>query len=250
MNKYIILFLSSLSFLFSPSVLAESFNDNYLQFNDNYVQIEYSASDYKISSQNENNIFYDVSNKENATDLRGSIDIGYNYSLLGGYSRETGSWNDTVYETAISDVVLHVNPRTSTYTKLLIGLGKNYDLNTNTQLTTSLSAVTLKSKTTKQEWPVDDGTTVVSSSSLYYDYSIGVRTIRDLHVFTKFSDVELSAKYSRVGKSGSKANKYELEAVKHIRNNFAIGGRIVSQSPTDFVKDTYSKTGIFLRRVF
>ena len=91
MKKIITITLISLPMLFSLNISAEGFNDN-------YFQAGYSTSNYKFVDK--------------IMDIKGSVEIGNDFSILGRYARETGDWRDPgEYET-------------STYTSMIIGIGK------------------------------------------------------------------------------------------------------------------------------
>ena len=103
MKKLLLLFL--IPFLSTP-ILAEGFNDNYLQ-------LGYSTSDYKHTDK--------------ITNISGSAEFGNNYSIWGGYFYETGDWNDPQeYETL-------------KYDKLLIGFGKSFPVSSSADITSSFS---------------------------------------------------------------------------------------------------------------
>ena len=63
-------------------------------------------------------------------DIKGSVEIGNGFSIIGRYARETGDWYDPgEYET-------------STYTGIKVGIGKAFDLKDNTDITTSIFELT------------------------------------------------------------------------------------------------------------
>jgi len=191
MNKNIALLLMILPLLFSSNMLAEGFNDNYLQFG--------------------------LIEGDGNVNLKGSVDVGDDFLLMGAYSQIKGVSGDNYS----------------------IGAGKNFDVYPKdfgniilkyTQFTTSLSA----------------------GNKNQSDVSIGFRAISNF-------DIELGAKYSRVGKQGHKTNKVALEASKYIRKNLSIGGMIISGSArvlsnasgsSALADKTDTKFGIFVKRTF
>ena len=182
MNKNLAFLLISISLTFSSNILAEGFNDNYLQIG--LIQDRPSHQTFNI---------------------KGSVDVVDNYSLIGAYSRKKGS-SPSIFS---------------------IGVGKNFDLHAKnlgnlilkyTQFTTSLSA----------------------GSKNHSDVSIGLRAISNF-------DLLLEAKYSRVGISGAKTNKYGLEASKDINKNLSLGGMIVSNK---VIGEDDIKLGFFVKRKF
>ena len=248
MKKLLLLFL--IPFLSTP-LLAEGFNDNYLQ-------LGYTSSDYKHADK--------------ITNIKGSAEFGNYYSIWGDYFYETGDWNDPQeYETL-------------TYDKLLIGVGKSFPLNSSTDITSSLSyedwdqkqickakdhityadgydcthsytnggvvkadfshtSIGIRNLTAsgfeislKNTWSRLRGTGVTNSD--YYTPSIGVRNISD-------SGLESSFKYSIDKSVPVKSSQIEFELIKHINKNFAIGGSIVSHKKAD-----WTENGIFVRRSF
>ena len=247
MKKLLLLFL--ISFLSTP-LLAEGFNDN-------YIQLGYSTSDYKHTDK--------------ITNISGSAEFGNNYSISGSYSYETGDWNDPQeYETLTSK-------------KTLIGIGKSFPLSPSTDITSSFSiekwnnkhttdftaksvdffGTTYTTTSSSSSYKIDFSHASIGIKSLtaagfeislkntwtrakttttlnYYTPSIGVRNISD-------SGLELSFKYSTIKGATFEdtLNKMEFELMKHINENFAIGGRVVSQKKPD-----WTEKGIFVRRNF
>ena len=49
-------------------------------FNDNYLQVGYTSSNYKFVDE--------------IMDIKGSVEIGNGFSIIGRYTRETGDWYD------------------------------------------------------------------------------------------------------------------------------------------------------------
>ena len=128
MKKFITTVLIGFSILFSSNILADGFNDNFLQ-------VGYSTSNYKFVDE--------------IMDLEGSVDIGNNYSILGRYARETGEWRDPgEYET-------------STYTGMIIGIGKTFEIDSSSDITSSLSYLDYDIKQTRK----GDGETITTNSS-------------------------------------------------------------------------------------
>ena len=213
MKKLIIMTLISLPMLFSSNISAEGFNDN-------YFQVGYSTSNYKFVDE--------------IMDLKGSVEIGNDFSILGRYARETGDWRDPgEYET-------------STYTGTTIGIGKTFELDTNTNITSSLSYLDYDLKQTRK---ADGSTTTTNSSSKTDTYilSLGVRNLSDSGIQTN-----LKLNFWRAGKLKSKSNEIELEVIKHFTDTFAIGGRVLRHDakPASSYKSDWTETGIFVRRSF
>ena len=213
MKKIITMALMTIPMLFSSNILAEGFNDNYLQ-------IGYATSDYKFVDE--------------IMDLKGSVEIGNNFSILGSYIRETGDWSDPgEYET-------------STYTKTSFGIGKSFELDSNTQITSSLSFIDYDLKQTRK---ANSSSTTTNSSSKtdYYAARVGVRNISE-------SGIESSLEFSRLGggKSVSYANDIELMVIKHFSETLAIGGRMLRRDdkPASSYDSDFTETGFFVRRSF
>jgi len=213
MKKLITMTLISLPMLFSSNISAEGFNDN-------YFQVGYSTSNYKFVDK--------------IMDIKGSVEIGNDFSILGRYARETGDWRDPgEYET-------------STYTITIIGIGKTFEVGTNTSLTSSFSYYDLDLKQTRQ---ADGSSTITNSSAKTNTYiaSLGVRNLSE-------SGIESSFKFSRLGggKATSYANEVELEIMKHFNETIAIGGRVLRRDnpPSSSHESDFTETGIFVRRSF
>ena len=139
--------------MFSSNVLSEGFNDNYLKFGygANGFSPLYSELRAEIARNRGNGVLNDADAISSATvknyaekvvDIKGSIDIGNNYSVIGSYAHENGNWTDGVG---------HQNAwiRDWKYksSELLVGMAKNFDMHpknfgnillTYTQLTSSL----------------------------------------------------------------------------------------------------------------
>ena len=205
--------LISLPMLFSSNISAQGFNDN-------YFQVGYSTSNYKFVDE--------------IMDLKGSVEIGNDFSILGRYARETGDWRDPgEYET-------------STYTGTTVGIGKTFELDTNTNITSSLSYLDYDLKQTRK---ADGSTTTTNSSSKTDTYilSLGVRNLSDSGIQTN-----LKLNFWRAGKLKSKSNEIELEVMKHFTDTLAIGGRVLRHDakPASSYNSDWTETGIFVRRSF
>ena len=213
MKKLITMTLISLPMLFSSNISAEGFNDN-------YFQVGYSTNNFKFVDE--------------IMELKGSIEIGNNFSILGRYARETGDWRDPgEYET-------------STYTRTRIGIGKTFEVDTNTDITSSLSFFDYD---LKQTLKADSSTTTTNSSSKSDSYfaSVGVRNLSDSGIQTN-----LKLNFWRGGKAKSKSNEIELEVMKHFSDTLAIGGRVLRHDakPASSYNSDWTETGIFVRRSF
>ena len=240
MNKFITLALTGLSLIFSTNIFAEESSENYLQ-------IGYTSSDYKHADK--------------ITNVSGSLEFGNNYSLWGSYFRETGDWNDPgEYETL-------------TNKKMLIGFGKSFPINPSTDIVTSFIYDKWDYKRTRQatgssvitNHPSDINVTQATigirhltssgieislenswgklrSPTKYYYYTPGIE-----FKFTAESELETSLKLSQVSKFGSNEaqTRMELELIKPVSENLAIGGRFLS-----VVKPKWKEYGIFVRRSF
>ena len=209
MKKLLLLFL--IPFLSTP-LLAEGFNDN-------YIQLGYSTNDYKFIDK--------------ITTISGSAEFGNNYSILGSYTYEEGDWNDPgEYEKLKVDLYS-------------FGIGKAFELNSNTDITSSLMYVDYD---TKQTCTKDSGVDCTSSysdggtsTSNYYTASIGIRNLSK-------SGLEMSFKYTiwRAGKLKPKSNETELALMKNLTENYAIGGSVLSHKK----EADWTEYGIFVRRNF
>ena len=213
MKKLITMTLISLPMLFSSNISAEGFNDNYLQ-------VGYSTNNFKFVDE--------------IMELKGSIEIGNDFSILGRYARETGDWRDPgEYET-------------STYTRTRIGIGKTFEVDTNTDITSSLSYLDYDIKKTRQ---ANGSSTITNTSSKTDSYfaSVGVRNLSDSGIQTN-----LKLNFWRGGKAKSKAYEIELEVMKHFSDTLAIGGRVLRHDakPASSYNSDWTETGIFVRRSF
>ncbi len=212
MNKNIALVSASLSLLFSSSTIAEGFNDNYLQ-------LGYSTSNYKFI--------------DSTTSVSGSAELGNNFSILGSYAYKEGEWKDPGETEKL---------KVDGYS---FGVGKSFNIYSNTDITSSLMRVDYK---TKQTCTKDNGVDCTSSysdggttKSNYYTASIGIINLSE-------SGLEASLKYTawRAGKLKPKSNEIELGLMKHINKNFAIGGSVLSHTNNE----DWTEYGIFVRRSF
>jgi hypothetical protein len=214
MKKLINITLISLPMLLSSNILAEGFNDNYFE------------------------VGYSTTNRSKFVDetmaLKGSIEMGNDFSILVRYARETGDWRDPgEYET-------------STYTRTRIGIGKTFEVDTNTDITSSFSHIDYDLKQTRQ---ADGSSTITNTSSKTDSYfaSVGVRNLSDSGIQTN-----LKLNFWRGGKVKLKSNEIELEVMKHFTDNLAIGGRVMRydarQGMSHLAK--WTETGIFVRRSF
>ena len=213
MKKLITMTLISLPMLFSSNISAEGFNDN-------YFQVGYSTNNFKFVDE--------------IMELKGSVEIGNDFSILGRYARETGDWRDPgEYET-------------STYTRTRIGIGKTFEIDTNTDITSSLSYLDYDIKKTRQ---ANGSSTITNTSSKTDSYfaSVGVRNLSDSGIQTN-----LKLNFWRGGKAKSKSNEIELEVMKHFSDTLAIGGRVSRHDakPASSYNSDWTETGIFVRRSF
>ena len=213
MKKLLTMTLISLPMLFSSNILAEGFNDNYLQ-------VGYSTNNFKFVDE--------------IMELKGSIEIGNGFSILGRYARETGDWRDPgEYET-------------SSYTRTRIGIGKTFEVDTNTDITSSLSYLDYDIKKTRQ---ADGSSTITNTSSKSDSYfaTLGIRNLTDSGIQTN-----IKLNIPRGGKLKSKAYEIELEVMKHFSDTLAIGGRVLRHDakPASSYNSDWTETGIFVRRSF
>jgi len=168
MNKNLAFLLISISLTFSSNILAEGFNDNYLQIG--LIEDRPGFQTFNI---------------------KGSVDVVDNYSLIGAYFRK----------------------KDSSHSNFSIGVGKNFDLHPKnfgnlilkyTQFTTSLSA----------------------GNKNRSDVSIGLRTISnfDLLLEAKYSRVGVNgAKTNKYGLEASKDINKNLFFGGMIVSNKVIG---------------------------
>ena len=213
MKKLLTIALISQTLLFSSNTSAEGFNDN-------FFQAGYSTSNYKFVDE--------------IMDIKGSVEIGNNFSILGRYARETGDWSDPgEYET-------------STYTGTTIGIVRTFEVDTNTEITSSLSYLDYDLKQTRK---ADGSSTTTNSSSKTDSYiaSIGVRNLSDTGIQTN-----LKLNIWRAGKLKSKSNEIELEIMKHFSDSFAFGARVLRHDakPASSYNSDWTESGVFVRRSF
>ncbi len=129
MNNVLNIFLATIIIFFSSNILAEGFNDN-------YFQLGFESSD---SSVLEKDLYGQIASVERQadgvtklkiadkiTDIRGSISLGQNLSLIGSYATETGKWTDGC---ACTNFWEKNWDGKSTITSL--GIGKNFELGWN-----------------------------------------------------------------------------------------------------------------------
>ena len=108
MNKFIVSLLTSFFLLFSSSVLAEGFNDNYLQ-------LSYSSNTDKFVQR--------------MTNIEGSVDVGSDFTIIGNYEYSEGDWKDPGESESV---------KIDSYT---FGVGKSFSVDSNTDITSSLLRV-------------------------------------------------------------------------------------------------------------
>ena len=250
MNKSLVSLSITLSLLFSSNALSEGFNDNYLKFGYGVNGFSPLHSQLRNAIENSWGGFYNPDESTSATkehyaekvmDIKGSIDIGNNYSVIGSYAREEGNWTDGVGH--VNHWIRDWKYRSSEFS---VGMGKNFDLHpqnfgnillTYTQLTTSLMYGKNKSKLEGDRgfpylW------NNISQSKNLANFSLGVRTISNF-------DIEWAAKYNRVsGKNMKVDHQIEVEATKNIANNFALGAAVTTHRYGD------AKMGLFVKASF
>jgi hypothetical protein len=231
--KFNLLILTAISMFFSTSVLAEGFNDNYLQ-------LGYSVSDGKLIDK--------------ITTVSGSAELGNNYSILGSYFYEEGDWNDPSRQLASEweYETLKVN-------NLTIGIGKSFSLDLNTDITSSLMYVDYEKKQTcikNATWTDSDKDCKSLYSDVtksnYYTASIGVRRL-------VASDVEIDLKYTiwRGGNLKPKSNELLVGLMKNITkygykwsskksSDYLIGGSMLLHKNSE----DWTEYGIFIRKNF
>jgi len=243
MNNVLNIFLATIIIFFSSNIFAEGFNDN-------YFQLGFESSD---SSVLEKDLYGQIASVERQadgvtklkiadkiTDIRGSISLGQNVSLIGSYATETGKWTDGC---ACTNFWEKNWDGKSTITSL--GIGKNFDINANnlggmtlsyTQLTTSLSAAKIQSDLTSFRVVTQSKWDDISQEKDFSIFSMGIRTISNF-------DIELGAKYIRLAGNGVHGNEFEVEAVKKFSKNLALGAKFASQ-------ENGNKAGFFFRTSF
>jgi hypothetical protein len=212
MNKLLLLFL--IPFLSTP-LLAEGFNDNYLQ-------LSYSSNTDKFVQR--------------MTNIEGSLDVGSDFTIIGNYEYSEGDWKDPGESESV---------KIDSYT---FGVGKSFSMDSNTDITSSLLRVNYSALS---KCTTDAGVDCTSSYSVnpykssYYVATIGIRNLSE-------SGLEASLNYSmwRGGKLKPNASHIELEVMKHINENFGIGGRYAVLNHKSKTYGDWTETGIFVRRSF
>ncbi len=215
MKKLITMALMTLPILFSSNIFAEGFNDNYLQ-------LSYSTNTDKFVQK--------------LTNFEGSVEVGSDFTIIGNYEYSEGNWKDPGENESV---------KIDSYA---FGVGKSFSLDSNTDITSSLLRVNYSalSKCTK-----DSGVDCTSSYSVnpyksnYYIASIGLRNLSK-------SGLETSLNYSmwRGGKLKPKSTEIEIGVMKHINENFGIGGRYAFLNHKSKTYGDWTETGIFVRRSF
>ena len=197
-------------------------------FNDNYLQVGYTSSNYKFVDE--------------IMDIKGSVEIGNGYSIIGRYTRETGDWYDPgEYET-------------STYTGIKVGIGKVFNFNDNTDITTSISHLDYD---LKQTLLIINSNTLTSSSGKTDGYiaSVGVRNMS-----TNDFETSLQVNSWHGGKLKSKSNEIEFSVIKHLNDRLGIGFRALHHKAKPSVvynsdrsvrhKASWTEYGLFVRTSF
>jgi hypothetical protein len=197
-------------------------------FNDNYLQVGYTSSNYKFV--------------DDIMDIKGSVEIGNGFSIIGRYARETGDWYDPgEYET-------------STYTGIRVGIGKAFNLNDNTDIITSISYLDYDLKQTRK--PNCCSTTFNTSGETDgYIASVGIRNM-------SANDFESSLQINswHGGKLKSKSNEIEYSVIKHLNDSLGIGFRALHHKAKPSVvynldrsvrhKASWTEYGLFVRTSF
>ena len=248
MNKSLVSLSITLSLLFSSNALSEGFNDNYLKFGsgvNGFSPLHSELRSELISTSITPDALSNATKEhyaEKVMDIKGSIDIGNNYSVIGSYAREEGNWTDGVGH--VNHWIRDWKYRSSEFS---VGMGKNFDLHpqnfgnillTYTQLTTSLMYGKNKSKLEGYMGRNRSLWNNISQSKNLANFSLGVRTISNF-------DIEWAAKYNRVsGKNMKVDHQIEVEATKNIANNFALGAAVTTHRYGD------AKMGLFVKASF
>ena len=244
MKKLITITSISLAILFSSNILAEGFNDNYLQ-------LGYSTSDYKHT--------------DTLTKVSGSVEFGDDFYLNGEYSYEKGDWNDPGEK------------ETSTVNRVNVEIGKSFELTKTTNFT---SAFSYQDYENKQVCTNTNGTDCTSSYSnggtstlKYSNISFGVKNLisqnteihlqntwsrvklisSDIHYYTPSikirniteTGIDSSLKYSTYKTNNTRSSQLDIRLVKHMNETFAIGANFISNKKPD-----WTETGVFVRRSF
>ena len=190
-------------------------------FNDNYLQVGYTSSNFKFVDE--------------IMDIKGSLEIGNGFSIIGRYGRETGEWSDPgEYET-------------STYSGYRVGIGKAYSLNVNTDITSSISYFDYTYKQTiKPNWS-STTTSRPTTKADSYIASVGVRNM-SLNNF----ETNLQINAYRGGKLKSKSNEVELSVIKHVNDKLGFGLRALHHdaAPVVSYNSDFTEYGLFIRTSF
>jgi hypothetical protein len=197
-------------------------------FNDNYLQVGYTSSNYKFVDE--------------IMDIKGSVEIGNGFSIIGRYARETGDWSDpNEYET-------------STYTGTRVGIRKAFKLNDNTDITSSISFLDYTLNQTRK--PDCCSTTFYFSGKTdSYIASVGIRNM-------SINDFETSLQINTLhgGKLKSKSNEIEFSVMKHLNDRLGIGFRALHHKAKPSIVYNYDRSiryraswteyGLFVRTSF
>ncbi|MDA9242855.1 hypothetical protein N9P26_02180 [Amylibacter sp.] len=190
-------------------------------FNDNYLQVGYTSSNFKFVDE--------------IMDIKGSVELGNGFSIIGRYGRETGEWSDPgEYET-------------STYSGYRIGIGKAYRLNGNTEITSSISYLDYTFKQTiKPNWR----STTTSRPTTKADSYIGSVGVRNMSPNNFETNLQINA--FRGGKMKSKSNEVELSVIKHFNDKLGFGLRVLHHdaAPAVSYKSDFTEYGLFIRTSF
>ena len=190
-------------------------------FNDNYLQVGYTSSNFKFVDE--------------IMDIKGSLEIGNGFSIIGRYGRETGEWSDPgEYET-------------STYSGSRVGIGKAYSFNGNTDITSSISYLDYTFKQTiKPNWR----STTTSRPTTKADSYIGSVGVRNMSPNNFETNLQINA--FRGGKMKSKSNEVELSVIKHFNDKLGFGLRVLHHdaAPAVSYKSDFTEYGLFIRTSF
>lgn len=240
MKKLITITSISLAILFSSNILAEGFNDN-------FIQIGYSSNDYKHSDK--------------ITHVSGSAELGDSYLVSGSYDYETGDWSDPgEYET-------------QTQKKISIGIEGYFPVSSSTDITSSIKLDNWDITGTKKVLATGVQTNKTPFEGKFTHIGFGFRNLTSNNIEISFKNtwtryknptkyyyytpsikirylsengLESSLDYSKTSEIlNLRQSRLELRLIKHINEQFSIGGRLSS------VKDpVWTETGIFVRRSF
>ena len=190
-------------------------------FNDNYLQVGYTSSNFKFVDE--------------IMDIKGSLEIGNGFSIIGRYGRETGEWSD------------HGEYETSTYSGYRVGIGKAYSFNGNTDITSSISYLDYTFKQTiKPNWR----STTTSRPTTKADSYIGSVGVRNMSPNNFETNLQINA--FRGGKMKSKSNEVELSVIKHFNDKLGFGLRVLhhDSAPAASYKSDFTEYGLFIRTGF